>query len=146
LCRPVGEGPFPAVIIVHGDYGLGEQEKQLVRRLAGQGYVALAVDLYRGTVVTELLDAHILDRGLPEAQAFGDLRAAVDYLIGRADVRREAVGVFGWDMGGGYALDAARRDSRLRAVVTCYGRLTTDPALLSGLNASVFGVFAGKDL
>ena len=40
LCRPVGDGPFPAVMIVHGDYGLGEQEKQLARRLAGRSGAA----------------------------------------------------------------------------------------------------------
>jgi carboxymethylenebutenolidase len=146
LCRPEGTGPFPAVIIVHGDYGFGDHEKQLARRLAKNGFVALAVDLYRGVKVVELIDAHIMDRGLPESQALGDLDAAVTYLTGRADVRRGDIGIIGWDMGGGYALDAARRDRRLRAAVTCYGRLTTDPALLAPMQASVLGLFAGKDI
>src|SRR5262249_52224013 len=60
-------------------------------------------------------------------------------------VRPAAVGVLGWDSGGGYALDGALKDSRLRAVVTCYGRLATDPVLLAPLHASVLGIFAEKD-
>jgi carboxymethylenebutenolidase len=86
-----------------------------------------------------------MDRGLSDSQVQGDLNAAVDYLLGRADVRTDALGVIGWDSGGGYALDIAARDPRLRAAVVCYGRLTTDPQLLIPMKASVLGIFAGKD-
>src|SRR5262245_30718758 len=145
LVRPPGEGPFPAVVVVHGDFGLTDWVQQQARRLAEKGYVALAVDLYRGDKVTDAMDAHIMERGLPEDRVLADLKAAVDYLTSRADVRADAVGILGWDVGGGFALDAARRDLRLKAVVVCYGRLTTDPALLEPLRASVLGVFAGRD-
>jgi len=109
------------------------------------GYLCLAVDLYRGQAVTDLLDAHIMDRGLSEDQVLDDMRAAVDYLAARPDVRKDAIGILGWDTGGGYALDAALRDRRLRTAVTCCGRLTTDAALLAPLNASVLGLFGGQD-
>jgi carboxymethylenebutenolidase len=145
LCRPADKGPFPAVVVVHGDFGLTDGVKETARRLAMEGYVTLAVDLYRGQVVTDLLDAHIMDRGLSENRVQTDLQSAVDYLAERADVRNDALGIVGWETGGGYALDAAVGDPRLRAVVTCCGRLTTDPALLAPLNASVLGLFAGKD-
>jgi carboxymethylenebutenolidase len=145
LCRPAGEARHPAVIIVHGDFGLSDWVKETARQLAGAGYLSLAVDLYRGQAVTDVLDAHIMDRGLSEDRVITDLRAAVDYLEGRPDVRKDAIGILGWDTGGGYALDAALNDSRLRVVVTCCGRLTTDPALLAPLNASVLGLFAGQD-
>jgi carboxymethylenebutenolidase len=145
LCRPAGEGGHPAVVVVHGDFGLTGWVKETARRLAGAGYLSLAVDLYRGQAVTGVLDAHIMDRGLSEGRVLADLQAAVDFLEGRPDVRKEAIGILGWDTGGGYALDAALNDSRLRAVVTCCGRLTTDPALLAPLQASVLGLFAGQD-
>jgi carboxymethylenebutenolidase len=145
LCRPAGGGPFPAVVVVHGGFGLTDWEKEQARRLCDRGYAVLAVDLYRGQVGTDVLDAHILERGLPEDRVWADLKAAVDYLAGRPEVRSDALGILGWDMGGGYALDAAIRDPRLRAVVVCYGRLTTDPELLRPLRASVLGIFAGKD-
>jgi carboxymethylenebutenolidase len=145
LHRPLGAGPFPALVVLHGDFGLTDGVKEQALRLAEMGYITLAPDLYRGERPKELLDAHIMDRGVPEDRVQADLKAAVDYLTARPDVRKEAVGVIGWDSGGGYALDAAIHDSRLRAVVVCYGRLTTDPALLAPLQASVLGLFAGKD-
>lgn len=145
LYRPSGSGPFPAVVVLHEDCGLTDWVKEQARRLRDQGYLALAVDLYRGQVVNDVMDAHILERGLAEDRVSADLKAAVDYLVGRSDVRADALGVIGWDMGGGYALDAAVRDPRLRAAVVCYGRLTTDPNQLQTLQAAVLGIFAGKD-
>jgi len=146
LYRPTGQGPFPAVVVIHGDFGQTKWLKAQARRLAERGHVTLAVDLYRGaSPPAGVMDAHILDRALPEEQVQGDLKAAVDYLTGRPDVRAERLGVIGWDSGGGYALDAARGDGRLRAVVVCYGRLVTDAKLLAPLKASVLGIFAGKD-
>lgn len=145
LCRPAGAGPFPAVVVIHDDYGLTDWVKEQAQHLANRGFVAVAVDLYRGQGAADLMDAHILSRGLPDDQVQADLKAAVDYLGQRAEVRADAVGVLGWDIGGGYALDAALQDPRLRAVVTCYGRPTTDPALLRPLNAPVLAIYAGKD-
>lgn len=143
--RPAGAGPFPAVVVVHGDFGVTEPVRNHARRLAERGLLALVVDLYRGEVIKDLMDAHVMDRGLPEERVRGDLRAAVDFLSELNDVRPEAIGVLGFDSGGGNALDAALHDDRIRAVVTCYGRLTTDAAALAPLRASVLGVFAGKD-
>ena len=146
LCRPTGRGPFPAMVVVHGDFGQTKWVKDQARRLAGRGYLTLAVDLYRGEKLpVGVMDAHILDRALPEERVQGDLKAAVDYLTGRPDVLAGKLGIIGWDSGGGYALDAARADGRLRAVVVCYGRLVTDAQLLAPLRASVLGIFAGKD-
>jgi carboxymethylenebutenolidase len=145
VCRPPGSGPFPAVVVVHGDVGLTEWTKQQARRLAERGYLTLAVDLYRGEMPDGLMDAHILARGLPDDRVLDDLRAAVDYLAARADLRPDAIGIIGWDLGGGYALDAAIADPRLKAVVTCYGRLTTDPEVLKPLRASVLGIFGEDD-
>jgi carboxymethylenebutenolidase len=142
---PAGKGPFPAVIVVHGDFGVTKWVKEQARRFAEKGYAALAVDLYRGDVAKDVEEAHILERGLDESRARTDLRAAVDYLAGLPEVRKDRIGILGWDMGGGHALEAAARDRRLRALVTCYGRLVTDPARLAGLQAPVLGIFAGKD-
>jgi carboxymethylenebutenolidase len=145
LWAPAAPGPHAAVVVLHGDHGLTERIERHAQRLRDAGYVVFAVDLYRGEKIGSLLDAHIMDRGLPEERARADLKGAVDHLVARPDVRKDAVGVIGWDMGGGYALDAALADPRLRAVATCYGRLTTDPALLAKLNGPVLAVMAGKD-
>ena len=145
LCRPAGNGPFPAMVVVHGDFGLNDTVKGQARGLAERGYLALAVDLYRGEVPGNVLDAHILSRGVPDERVRADLKGATDWLAARPDVRPGALGIIGWDTGGGYALDAACADSRLRAVVDCGGPLLTDPDLLAPLRAPVLAVFAGKD-
>lgn len=139
------KGRLPAVIVLHGDHGLTDTIHAHARRISEMGYVVLALDLYRGEKIDSLLDAHIMDRGLPEERVKADLRGAVDFLLSRREVRGEAIGIIGWDMGGGYALDAAMADPRLRAVVTCYGRLTTDSALLARMQGSVLAIMAGKD-
>lgn len=146
LCRAEKAArPSPGLVLIHDANGLNGWAKDQAYRLSSRGYVVLAVDLYRGDVPKDLMDAHILDRGLPEERALGDLKAAVDYLATRADVNPDALGAIGFGMGGGYALEASVHDSRLRAVVNCYGRLITDPKLLAPLRATLFCVFAGKD-
>jgi carboxymethylenebutenolidase len=143
--RPEGKGPFPALVVLHGDFGLTDWVKKQARRLADKGYVTLAIDLYRGELPKDVEEAHILERALPEERVLRDLKAAADYLAGRTEVRKERLGIIGWDMGGGYALEGAIHDSRFRAVVICYGRLATDSTRLSKLNGSVLGLFAEKD-
>jgi carboxymethylenebutenolidase len=145
LYVPAGKGPFPAVIVVHGDFGPVRWVHQHAQRLAAKGYVCLAIDLYRGELPKDLEEAHILERGLPEDRVQRDMQAAVAVLSARPEVKKDKLGIIGFDMGGGHALDAGIRDRRLRAVVNCYGRLTTDAKLLSGLHAPVLGLFAGKD-
>jgi len=143
--RPADQSPRPALVLIHGDRGLTDWEKEQAQRLAEKGYVVLAVDLYRGKTAANVMDAHVMGRALPEERVMADLKAAVDFLAAQRSVRREAIGAIGWDVGGEYALDAATRDRRVRAVVVCYGRLKTDPRLLDSLRAPVLGVFGGKD-
>lgn len=143
--RPVGAGPFPAVVMLHGDFGLTAWVKQQARRLAEKGYVVLAVDRYNGDLPKTIEDAHILDRGLEDARVLADIKAAVDHVASSKAVRHGAIGILGWDSGGGYALDAAIADRRLKTAVICYGRLTTDPQPLAMLTGPVLGIFGGKD-
>src|SRR6476660_2988736 len=58
LYTPEGKGPFPALIVIHEWWGLNDWVKEQASKLADEGYVALAVDLYRGKVATTLDDAH----------------------------------------------------------------------------------------
>jgi carboxymethylenebutenolidase len=145
LCRPGGVGPSPAVLLIHDTMGLTDAIKDETFRLAREGYVALAVDLYRGHSAKTVADAERLARELPKERALHDLKEAVDYLRERDDVRQDDVGVVGLGLGGTYAFEAALADRRLRALVTCYGRLPTDGKQLATLKAPMFGIFAGKD-
>jgi len=145
MYAPSGKGPFPALIVVHEWYGLNDWVKQQASELADQGYVTLAIDLYRGHVATNSDEAHELMRGLPEDRAGRDLEAAFQYLASQKTVDAKKIGSIGWCMGGGYALQAALVEPKLKAAVINYGRLVSEPASVQKINAAVLGIFGGQD-
>lgn len=145
LALPEGQGPFPAIIVIHEWWGLNDWVQQNTKRLAREGYVALAIDLYRGSVTDDAEAAHELMRGLPEDRAMRDLRAAFVYLSSRSDVKKDRIGSLGWCMGGGYSLQAAVQLPDLAACVINYGRLVTDENLIAQINAPTLGIFGGLD-
>jgi carboxymethylenebutenolidase len=145
LAVPEGKGPFPAIVVIQEWWGLTDWIKDNAKRLAAQGYVTLAPDLYRGKVAQTPDVAKQLMSGLPHDRALRDLRAAVDVVAGRPDVKKERLGVIGWCMGGGYALQLALANHRIKACTICYGRVVTESDKLKPLAASVLGIFAGED-
>ncbi len=76
LCVPEGVGPFPAVMVIHEWWGLNDWVRQAAERLAGEGYITLAIDLYRGQVADSSDEAHELMRGVPEDRAAEPAAAA----------------------------------------------------------------------
>jgi carboxymethylenebutenolidase len=145
LYTPPGAGPFPAIVVIQEWWGLNDWMKEQASKLADQGYVALAVDLYRGKVATTPEEAHELSRGLPHDRATRDLLAAASYLRSQKNVDPKHVGSIGWCMGGGYSLDLALNDPQLKAAVINYGHLATDEASLKKINAAILGIFGGQD-
>ena len=145
LYKPAGAGPFPAIVVIHEWWGLTDWVQQQAADLAQQGYVALAVDLYRGQSATDPEMAHELMRGLPQDRGVGYLTAAVAYLKTRKDVQDERIGAVGWCMGGGFALQLAIAEPTLRAVAINYGALDSDPTQLKKIHAQVLGNFGALD-
>jgi carboxymethylenebutenolidase len=115
LAFPEGKGPFPAVIMIHERWGLNGWVKENAKKFADKGYIALAIDLYRGQVAEDAETAHELMRGLPEDRATRDLQAAFSYLV-CAPVQHDKIGSIGWCMGGGYSLQAALNIAGCRPV------------------------------
>jgi carboxymethylenebutenolidase len=142
---PQGKGPFPAVVVIHEWWGLNDWVKEQAAKLSDQGYVTLAVDLYRGKVATTPDEAHEIMRGVPEDRAKRDLHAAVEFLKSQSNVKKDRIGSIGWGMGGGYSLDVALQEPSLRADVINYGHLVTDPELVEKIQASILGIFGGQD-
>lgn len=138
-------GKLPALVVIHEWWGLNDWVKDQASKLADEGYVTLAIDLYRGKVAKTPDEAHEIMRGVPDDRASRDLTAASDYLRTRPDVDGNRVGVIGWCMGGGYALNLALNDPKLKAAVINYGHLATDPANLAKIHANVLGLFGGQD-
>jgi carboxymethylenebutenolidase len=142
---PAGKGPFPALIVIHEYWGLNDWVKEQASKLADQGYVTLAVDLYRGKVATTPDMAHEIMRGVPEDRAKRDLHAAFEYLASQPNVKKDRIGSIGWCMGGGYSLDIALQEPTLAADVINYGHLATDTEALKKINAPILGLFGAQD-
>jgi carboxymethylenebutenolidase len=144
LYTPGGKGPFPGILVIHEWWGLNDWIKEQGSKLADQGYVTLAIDLYRGKVATTPEQAHEIMR-IPEDRAKRDLHAAIVFLQAQPDVNKDRLGAIGWCMGGGYSLDVALQEPTLKADVINYGHLATDPEALKKINASILGLFGAKD-
>lgn len=145
LSAPAGAGKKPALVVIQEWWGLNDFIKAKADGFEREGYVALAVDLYRGKVTADPDVAHQLMRGMPEDRAMRDLQAAVAYLRTRPDVNGKRIGSIGWCMGGGYSLALALAEPTLAGTVIYYGRLVTDDAKIAGLKVPLLGNFGGKD-
>jgi len=145
LAEPDGKGPFPAIVVIQEWWGLTDWIKENAKRLAEQGYVALAPDLYRGKVATDPTMARRLMGGLPADRAVRDLKGAVEALAARDNVDKSRLASIGWCMGGGYSLDAAIAEPTLAGTVIYYGHLMTDPKTIASLKVPLLGNFGGQD-
>jgi carboxymethylenebutenolidase len=145
MYTPEGKGPFPGILVIHEWWGLNDWVKEQASKLSDLGYVALAVDLYRGKVATTPDEAHEIMRGVPDDRAARDLHAAFEFLKSQANVKKDRIASIGWCMGGGYSFEVALQEPTLTADVVNYGHLATDPESLKKINASILGIFGGQD-
>ncbi|HET9951742.1 MAG TPA: dienelactone hydrolase family protein [Candidatus Eisenbacteria bacterium] len=145
LALPKGAGTHPAVVVIHEWWGLNDWVKQQADSLAAHGYIAFAVDLYKGKVARDQETAHQYISGLAEDEALATVRRGADFLRSRDDVRAQAIGVIGWCMGGKYSIRLAAADPGIRACVMYYGTPITDAATIKGIQAAVLGNFGGDD-
>jgi carboxymethylenebutenolidase len=145
LVTPDSPGKHPAMIVIHESLGLNDWVKEQATKLAAEGYVALAVDLYRGKTAADLAEAHELMRALPHERAVQDLKAAFAYLAARPDVKPESIGAIGWGTGAAFALQLAVHEPHLKACVVNYGALPTDPADIQNIGAPILGNFGALD-
>jgi carboxymethylenebutenolidase len=145
LAQPEGKGPFPAVVVIQEWWGLNDWIKHNAEHFAKQGYVALAPDLYRGKVATDMKTASALMKGMPNDRAVRDLKAAVALLARTPNVNKDKIGSIGWCLGGGLSLQLAVADPQVHACVMCYGRVITDADKLKTLKAPVLGIFGAND-
>lgn len=114
-------GSGPGLIVIQEWWGLTTHMAQMADQLAGEGYVALAPDLYGGATTHDEAEALQLLLELPVDRAARDLRGAVDYLLSQDGVSGETVGVIGFCMGGAFALQlAVQEGSKVAGAVAFY--------------------------
>jgi len=139
-------GSLPGLIIIHEWWGLNDNIKATAERLAAEGYVTLAVDLYNGEVADTGKQAMKLMEGLNTGKeaALSNLGQAYKYLSATADAQK--IGVVGWCLGGRWSLQTALLlPEKIDATVIYYGQLETDKDKLATLNMPILGLFAGED-
>ena len=163
LARPDGRGRFPTVLVVSEVFGVHEYVRDVCRRLAKLGYVAMAPDFFvRHGDPAPLTDFDAI-RGIVAAvsdqQVMGDVDAAVNWLVSQRFVDRTRKAITGFCWGGAVTWLACERFRHFRCGVAWYGRLSRPPAgqflaeperqwpleLAPQLQSPVLGLYAGKD-
>lgn len=156
LARPAGKGRHPVVLVNSEIFGVHEWVKDICRRLAKAGYVALAPDLFvragDPSRTTDMQAVMAIVKATPEAQVTGDTAAALAFLKAQpyADMKRVAVTGFCW--GGGKTWLDCERFGEFRAGVAWYGPLKAGPYprtppidLVKDLKCPVLGLYGGQD-
>jgi carboxymethylenebutenolidase len=144
LALPAGAGPHPGIVVIHEWWGLNDHIKYFADRLAGEGYAAVAVDLY-GVVAADKDAAMAAMKAVQPAKAMATIRAGIDFITNDARIKAPVQAVIGWCFGGAWALQAAMAQPDLDGAIIFYGRLETDPAKLATIKARVLGVFGTRD-
>ena len=124
LATPEGEGPFPAVLMIHEAFGLDDITVRHADRLAAAGYLTLAVDLFSDGGARRCLVATMRSLSAGEGRAFTDLATARDWLLDTGRTTGK-IGVIGFCMGGGFALLLA--NDGFDAAAVNYGRPRKTP-------------------
>jgi carboxymethylenebutenolidase len=138
---PAGKGP--GIVVIQEWWGLVGHIKNVADRFAGEGFSALAPDLYHGKTANEPDEAGKLFMALNVAQAEKDLRAAVDEVAKHSSTGK--IGVVGFCMGGQLALFAATVNPKVGACVNFYGVHPNVKPDYGKLGGPVLGLFAEKD-
>ena len=150
LARPQGAGPYPAIIVVNEIFGIHEYIKDICRRLAKLGYVALApAFFYRSDAdlpaMTDMVAIRAVVAQAGVAQVDGDERAASTWLKFQPFVAPQHIGITGFCWGGAVVWRAAMVDPVIRAGVAWYGQLTPLLARAGEVKAPVLGLYGGLD-
>jgi len=143
VAKPQGK-PKGAVLVLHEWWGLNDWVKHQADLLAKEGYLALAVDLYKGQVATDPQQAAALMQARVEDWTDQVEEAGVEWL--KQNAQGAKVAIIGWCMGGGESLKASLNDPKdVNATIIYYGMPVTDPSKLKALRGPVLGIWANKD-
>jgi carboxymethylenebutenolidase len=146
LVRPEAAGKYPAVMVIHEIWGLVDHIKDVSNRLAREGYVALAVDLFDRKTVSNIEEGRSLRELFTQEKILGDLDGAFILLKGLKYVNPKRIGSIGFCMGGGLSLLLACHNKDLAAAVVFYGRNPSPIDLVRSIRCPILCNYAGGDM
>ncbi|WP_447977285.1 dienelactone hydrolase family protein [Candidatus Nitrospira bockiana] len=138
----------PAIIIVQEWWGLNDHIKDIARRYAKEGYVAIAPDLYSrlgNRVTTDANEAGKLMNTLQQQDGLKDLQATIAYLKTTPEVDPARIGVTGFCMGGSYALMLPCTTGEIKAAVPFYGQVPNPDTPLQKLACPILYIYGEED-
>lgn len=148
VAAPQSKEKRPAVIVIQEWWGLTDHIKDIARRYAAEGYVAIAPDLYSRlgyALTTDAGEAGKLMNTLKQEEGLTDLNATVAYLTSVPEVDGARIGVTGFCMGGSYALMLPCVNPAIKAAVPFYGQVPNPDAPLQQLSAPVLYLYGEDD-
>ena len=150
LASPQAKEKRPAVIVVQEWWGLNDHIKDVARRFAAEGYVAIAPDLY-SRFQNEVVPNNNPKRAgelmgqLKQEDGLKDLNATVAYLKSAPEVDPARIGVIGFCMGGSYALMLPCVNHEIKAAVPYYGQVPNPDTPLQKLACPVLYIYGEED-
>ncbi len=133
----------PGVIVLHAWWGLNQFFKNLCERLAAEGFVVFAPDLNEGRVAKTIDEAKEIMSSLDGQRKYDVAMAAVDFLRGRSEVRKEPFSLIGFSMGAAWSLAlASERPEDIQKAVLFYGAGEGD---FAKIKAEILGHFSDAD-
>ncbi len=136
----------PAIVLLHAWWGLNDTIRQFCDRLAEEGYVVFAPDLYHGKVATTIEQAEALAQNLEANSAAGrtEVLRSAEFLLSKFGQAEQRLAAIGFSLGAQFALNlAAAKPEAVDSVVLYYG---VGPADFSRLKADLLGHFATDDI
>lgn len=144
LAVPAGDGKVPAIVLLQEWWGLNDHIRDIAERLANEGFLTLAVDLYHGATTKDPEEAAKLSTALDREAALDDIEAAAMYLADHPRARGR-IGVMGFCMGGSLTFRALERISDFNCGVPFYGVPPADQYNVAKVRSPILGHFSRTD-
>jgi len=146
VAKPEGDGPFPAVIMIHEFFGLNESIIGKAEGLSQEGYYVIAPDTFRGSTTSWIPRAIYQVVSTKQEDVNADLDSVYTWLASQPEVDASRISIVGFCYGGRASLLYSLHNNKLAATVVFYGSPETDPEVLKTLPGPLLGIFGGADV
>lgn len=144
-CQGYLAGNGPAVVVIQEWWGLVPQIERFVDRLANEGFLAIAPDLFHGKTTESPDEAQRLKMELDAERAERDIASAGEFLLKRPECTSKTYGLIGFCMGGGLAQYTGARESKVAATVSFYGGFKKAPIDWNHLSGPILLIYGEDD-